>query len=161
MVLSASADGSVILTNLHAGWFRRRGVVCSPSFDFLELMRLIVVQGMTYQRLFEMDYDDHTGEYRMVDNFVMEDISLDYAAQKNISKSKTLGTNPLEGNPIVIKTGNWSPHVGVHRSCWNNNGGLGKAGWISSGTASGLGRVDIVHGRFLKGKTPSTLVPDP
>lgn len=104
-----------------------------------------------------MDYDEHTGEYRMLDNFATEDISIDYALQKNSSKAK--GTaHPLEGNPIVIKTGNWSPHVGVHRSCWNNNGGLGKAGWIASGTASGIGRVDILHGRFTqKGGVPRGL----
>lgn len=103
-----------------------------------------------------MDYDLHTGEYRMVDNFAVEDISLDYANQRNVNKSKS-SVHSLEGNPIVIKTGNWSPHVGVHRSCWNNNGGLGKAGWIASGTASGLGRVDIVHGRFIHGQAPPGL----
>lgn len=27
-------------------------------------------QGMTYHRLFEMDYDKHSGEYRMTDNFL-------------------------------------------------------------------------------------------
>lgn len=103
-----------------------------------------------------MDYDEHTGEYRMLDNFMPEDVSLDYAQQKNTARTKS-SVNPLEGNPIVVKTGNWSPHVGIHRTCWNNNGGLGRAGWIASGTASGLGRIDIIEGRFLKDRLPVNL----
>lgn len=32
MALTGSTDGSVVLSNLEAGWFRRRGGVCHPSF---------------------------------------------------------------------------------------------------------------------------------
>ena len=37
---------------------------------------------MLYHRLFEMDYDKHTGEYRMIDNFLpqVRDSALAYAA---------------------------------------------------------------------------------
>jgi transcription factor C subunit 6 len=113
---------------------------------------------MIYQRLFEMDYDEFTGEYRILDDFLPEEMTLDGAMQKNANKAKGSG-HSLEGNPTVAKSGDWSPHVAVHRVCWNNNNGLGRAGWIASGTASGLGRIDIIRGRFLKGKTPAGMGP--
>ena len=113
---------------------------------------------MIYQRLFEIDYDTFSGEYRILDDFLPEEMSLDGAQQKNNNKAK--GTShSLEGNPLVAKSGDWSPHVGVHQVCWNNNNGLGKAGWVASGTASGLGRIDIIRGRFTHGKVPNGLGP--
>jgi len=137
MAVTAGSDGAVLLCNFQAGWFRRRGT------------------GLLYQRLFEMDYDLHTGEYRMTDDFLPEEMTLDAAAHKNMRKNKKKGsvTHSLEGNPATVKTGNWAPQVGVHRVCWNN-GGLGRAGWVVSGTASGLGRVDVIRGRFDKGVVP-------
>jgi len=113
---------------------------------------------MVYNRLFEMDYDLHTGEYRMLDDFQPEEITLDGAAQKNSNRAK--GTeHSLEGNPLVAKSGDWPVEVGVHKICWNNNNGLGRANWIASGTASGLCRIDIVRGRFLGGRVPAGMGP--
>ena len=59
----------------------------------------------------------------------------------------------------MAKTASWSPHVGVHRVVWHNAGGIGRAGWVLSGTASGLGRVDMVVGRFVGGRMPPELGP--
>jgi transcription factor C subunit 6 len=54
-----------------------------------------------------------------------------------------------EHNPGHIVTAAWSPYVGAHKVCWNNAGGLRNAGWLASGTASGLGRVDWIEGKFV------------
>jgi transcription factor C subunit 6 len=93
-----------------------------------------------------------------LDDFQIEEIPLDGAAQKNTNRAK--GTaHSMEGNPIVAKSGDWPLEVGVHRTCWNNNAGLGKANWIASGTASGLCRIDIIQGRFIGGKVPQGMGP--
>ena len=35
MALTGSTDGSVVLSNLESGWFRRRGGVCESRLDSL------------------------------------------------------------------------------------------------------------------------------
>lgn len=57
---------------------------------------------------------------------------------------------------IVIPTGTgaWPREVGVHRVVWNNGNGLGAAALMAAGTASGLCRVDVLWGRWLKDKIP-------
>lgn len=58
----------------------------------------------------------------------------------------------------VAKTAAWSPHVGIHRVAWHNAGGLSKAGWVASGGAAGLVRVDWVSsGRWHDGVVPDEL----
>ena len=61
-------------------------------------------------------------------------------------------------DPSIVKTGEWSPHVGVHCVSWQNGGGIGRAGLLASGTASGQGRVDVIEGRFFKGGDPGVVV---
>lgn len=57
------------------------------------------------------------------------------------------GGGEREGeNKDHSKIGAWSPQVGIHRCTWNNAAGLGQAGWMASGGASGLGRVEWVEG---------------
>lgn len=69
-------------------------------------------------------------------------------AKKNQQQQQTNGT------------GAWSNEVGVHRVVWNNGGGLGASCLLASSTASGLCRVDVLWGRWLKDKTPYTSVED-
>jgi len=113
---------------------------------------------MIFQRLFEIDYDTFTGEYRIIDDFLPVEMSLEAAQQKNSNKKQGSG-HSLEGNQVAAKSGDWSLNVAVHKVCWNNNNGLGRAGWAASGTASGLGRIDIIRGRFLHDKVPPGLGP--
>lgn len=58
----------------------------------------------------------------------------------------------------TAKSAAWSPHVGIHRVAWHNAGGLGKAGWVASGGAAGLVRVDWVSsGRWHDGVVPDQI----
>jgi hypothetical protein len=38
MALTGSTDGSVVLSNLESGWFRRRGGVCHSSFTITSVL---------------------------------------------------------------------------------------------------------------------------
>jgi transcription factor C subunit 6 len=60
-------------------------------------------------------------------------------------------------DPSVVKTAAWSSHVGVHCVAWHNGGSIGRAGWVASGTAAGLGRVEVVKGRWKGGVVPPDL----
>lgn len=57
-------------------------------------------------------------------------------------------------NPMLMKSASWLPQVAVHRVRWNDANGLSNAGWYAAGTASGLGRVEWVEGRFRRGQVP-------
>jgi hypothetical protein len=59
--------------------------------------------------------------------------------------------------PTLIKTSTWAPQVGIHRTAWQNGAGIGNAGWLASGGASGLGRIDWIAGRFTGGVVPPIL----
>ena len=50
-------------------------------------------------------------------------------------------------------TGVWPHEVGVQRVVWNSGNGLAGAGILASATGSGLCRVDVLSGRFMKDKT--------
>jgi transcription factor C subunit 6 len=102
-----------------------------------------------------MDYDETLQEYRMIDNFSPEEISLNAASSRSFNKSGKKNSKQVY-DPATVKTGNWSPHIGIQKVAWNNTG-IGRAGWLASGTASGVGRVDIVKGRWMKGKVPADL----
>lgn len=51
-------------------------------------------------------------------------------------------------------TGAWSKNVGIHRVRWNNGNGPAASGLLASATASGLCRVDVLWGRWIKDKLP-------
>ncbi len=73
-------------------------------------------------------------------------MTLDAAAHRQLQKTAA--------DPVTSKTANWAAQVGVHRVTWHNGGGIGRANLLASGTASGLGRVDVVKGRFAGGTDP-------
>ncbi|KAK8853096.1 hypothetical protein IAR55_003797 [Kwoniella newhampshirensis] len=131
MLVSGGTDGAVILGNYHTGFYRNR--------------KMPLVQ----ERLYEVDYNATTGEYRILDDILPEAISLEAASSRRPAASSRRGHN--EPPSHLLKTGAWSPHVGIHQVVWNNGGGLGKAGWVASGGASGLGRVEWVEGRWRDG----------
>jgi transcription factor C subunit 6 len=42
----------------------------------------------------------------------------------------------------------------VHRVVWNNGNGLASSALLASGTSSGLCRIDVLWGRWLRDKVP-------
>ncbi|KAK4689340.1 transcription factor C subunit 6, partial [Tremellales sp. Uapishka_1] len=119
VLASAGADGVVQLANYQTGFFRRRGTM------------------MLVEKIYQIDYDTHSGEYRMLDDFVPEPIPVESGMTKAQRETQNL-----------VKTGNWLPQVGIHCVCWQSGGGIGRAGLLVSGGASGLARVDFMRGRF-------------
>jgi transcription factor C subunit 6 len=174
MVATAGSDGSLLLANNQQGFHRTRFGVC---FSHLGVTGSNA-QGLTYKRVYEMDFSASTGEWRMVDDMLpevsrcisvvsirrrspsdtyrstsdnlssLQTMSLEAAGAKKISKHNAAV------DPSLAKTAAWAPEVGVHKVAWQNAGGLGMAGLLASGTASGLGRVDIIRGRFRNGEAP-------
>ncbi|ORY26711.1 hypothetical protein BCR39DRAFT_560442 [Naematelia encephala] len=138
MLATASSDGSVILNSLQQGWHRRRR---APLF---------------WLRMYEIDYDTYSGEYRIVDDFAPETLLMERAVKNGMTDSKKT-KKKAEVDPAISKTASWAPQVGAHKVAWHNGAGLGRAGWLASGGASGLGRVDFVMGEWRNGKVPSDL----
>lgn len=70
MLLTAGCDGSVLLSNCKGGFHRARGEA-SLHARYCTLVKTDK-QGLMQQRMMQMDYDLHTGEYRLLDNFLPE-----------------------------------------------------------------------------------------
>ena len=134
MAASGAADGSVLVANFNAGWHKRKG---AP---------------IIYHRRFEIDYDVESGEYRMLDRFQVENVTATDAADRGIKK-KAGGT----ANPALMKSVGWPPQCAIHKVAWNSANGLESAGWLASGTASGLVRVEWVAGRFQGDTAPERM----
>lgn len=109
-------------------------------------------QTITLDRLYEMDYNTLTDTYRLSDDFLPEPQPLDivqYGKPRDTAGGGGGGESQKSResqNRGYSKIGAWSPEVGIHRCVWNNGGGLGQAGWVGSGGASGVGRVEWVEG---------------
>ncbi|KAH6902491.1 hypothetical protein BKA70DRAFT_1520930 [Coprinopsis sp. MPI-PUGE-AT-0042] len=56
--------------------------------------------------------------------------------------------------PLPQNTGAWSKNVSIHRVRWNNGNGPAASCLLASATASGLCRVDVLWGRWIKDKMP-------
>ncbi|WVR07791.1 hypothetical protein IAU60_004834 [Kwoniella sp. DSM 27419] len=132
MLLSAGADGVLMLCDFNVGFFRKKK---AP---------------MIMQRLYEMDYNETTDEYKMVDDILPEAQTMDEAASRRTTIVAKRGI--AEPPSHMLNVAAWSPHVGIHKVVWNTGGGLGRAGWAASGSASGLGRVEWIEGRWSGGR---------
>lgn len=138
MIASASSDGSVLVSSCGMGFYRRKQ------------------GGMLFQRLYELDYDSHTGEYRMSEQYRAEASGLEEATSKATHKvSRTKGSKaeamaPTTGDAAVVKTGAWNERVGVHRVAWQSGAGISRANWIASGGWSGIVRVEMLMGKWMK-----------
>ncbi|OWZ36086.1 transcription factor C subunit 6 [Cryptococcus neoformans var. grubii Br795] len=132
MVVTAGADGAVIVVNHADGVLRSTGA-----------------RTITLDRLYEMDYNTLTDTYRLSDDFLPESQPLDivqYGKPRDTAGGGESRESRESQNRGYSKIGAWSPEVGIHRCVWNNGGGLGQAGWVGSGGASGVGRVEWVEG---------------
>ncbi|KAI0345393.1 hypothetical protein BDW22DRAFT_1354319 [Trametopsis cervina] len=90
-------------------------------------------------KIYQLDYNRDSGEYRMLEHFLPKEIEK-IAVAKMKSAPKAIGA--------------WPPQVGVTRVVWNNGNGLGRASLLASTTASGLCRIDWLVGRWSKNKIP-------
>ncbi|KIR62394.1 hypothetical protein I314_03334 [Cryptococcus bacillisporus CA1873] len=137
MVTTASADGAVIMVNHIDGVLRSTGA-----------------RTITLDRLYEIEYNGVMDTYRLSDDFLPEAQLLD-VVQYGRGRGGGVGGGGNGGgegeNKDHSKIGAWSPQVGIHRCTWNNAAGLGQAGWMASGGASGLGRVEWVEGIWRGG----------
>ena len=79
-------------------------------------------------------------------------MSLAAAADRGKKSSKT-----GQLDPTIVKAQSWSPHVAVHRATWNEANGLAGAGWLATGMACGLVRVEWITGTFKGGVVPTAL----
>ncbi|KAM6500158.1 hypothetical protein JOM56_003172 [Amanita muscaria] len=127
---AASADGVCATTNT-LRTTRRGGSV--PFF---------------VHRIYKMDYSRKTGEYRMLEHFLPQEMPERPGAASQSSKKSGSKPAPAGG------TGAWPWQVGIQRVAWNNGNGLGSCGLLASATASGLCRVDNLWGRWMKDKVP-------
>ncbi|PFH47653.1 hypothetical protein AMATHDRAFT_77094 [Amanita thiersii Skay4041] len=118
---ASSADGTCATTNT-LRTTRRGGSV--PFF---------------VHKIFRMDYNRKTGEFRMLEHFLPQ-VSTKKANKRDNTSSSGSGA--------------WPWQVGVHRIAWNNGNGPACSGLLASATASGLCRIDVLWGRWLKDKVP-------
>lgn len=114
---------------------------------------------MNFQIMYELDYDEHTGEYRMSEGFLPESMGLEDANSKNkknqqFRPSKADAEAPTDGEVGYIKVAMWPKQVGIHRVTWQSGGGIGRAGWLASAGYSGIVRVESVRGRYMFGDGP-------
>ncbi|OSD08431.1 hypothetical protein PYCCODRAFT_1455543 [Trametes coccinea BRFM310] len=116
-------DGSCITTNMMRST-RRGGLV-----PFLE------------HKIYQLDYSRSTGEYRMLENFLPQEIQ---------NRANAVRQN----KSIPGGTGAWPPEVGIHRVAWNDGNGLARTPLLASATASGLCRVDWLLGRWVRDQQP-------
>lgn len=125
MVASGGADGQV-------KW-------CNGLRNLVRISKSRAAQGTVYQ--FELNRN--TGEYRMVDNLLPEQVQLD---SKLTGKNKT--SSKGTSTAMRINSAGWPPRSAITKICWNSADGIGRAGLLASGTGSGLGRVDVMKGHF-------------
>ncbi|KAF8176755.1 hypothetical protein BJ912DRAFT_1146755 [Pholiota molesta] len=131
-LIAGAADGSCSTTNILRST-RRGGSV--PFF---------------VHKVFQMDYNRKTKEFRILDHFLPQE-SFDRTTATRVAKGKV---KKRSDSAIPTGTGAWPREVGVHRVVWNNGNGLASSAWTAAGTASGLCRVEMLPGRWLKGKIP-------
>jgi len=55
---------------------------------------------------------------------------------------------------LPASTGAWPREVGIHRVVWNNGNGIASSALLAAGSASGLCRVDVVWGRWVRDRPP-------
>ena len=72
-------------------------------------------------------------------------------ANKKATSTTATGADP---DNVRSGTGVWPPSISVTRVKWNSGGGLARAPFVASATASGLCRVDFVLGRYSRDYVP-------
>ncbi|KAG8886435.1 hypothetical protein FRB98_001296 [Tulasnella sp. 332] len=134
----ASADGSCQTTNI------------------LKVMRQRFNGARVFYKIFQMDYNGNTGEYRMLENFLPIQLSgtrntlvtndpSEPSKPKPKKRAKGSAKEPV-APATSHTTAGWPPEVSVNVVSWNSGNGLTKARLLASGMASGLVRVEEMTG---------------
>ncbi|TFK36417.1 hypothetical protein BDQ12DRAFT_686864 [Crucibulum laeve] len=126
-----SADGSCLTTNTLRST-RRGGSV--PFF---------------VHKIYQLDYSRKDKRFRMLERFLPQETQ-DRPTLTRAAKGKA--KEDIETAPP--STGAWPREVGVHRVVWNSCNGLAASGLLATATASGLCRIDVLWGRWIKDKVP-------
>ncbi|KAF8495375.1 hypothetical protein JB92DRAFT_2993071 [Gautieria morchelliformis] len=97
-------------------------------------------------KIFQVDYNRTSDEYRMLENFLPHEHRDRPTASRDTKKKKEAA--------LPVATGAWPPEVSVTRVTWQSGSGLARAPLLASATASGLCRVDWLLGRFNQNRFP-------
>jgi transcription factor C subunit 6 len=156
MLASGSADGSLVIVNAELGARKLRKRVGTGGGR--RLNTLLNPQPILKSTAYAMDYDRRNDAYRMTDDLLPEvSVHLLSKLTSQITRRETAETRRSVLGKSKIKIGyhpgqtiaaTWPPEVGIHRVCWNNGNGIGRAGYLLSGTASGLARIDLINGEY-------------
>lgn len=116
-----------------------------------------------------MDYNTHTQTYRMLDHWLPYETgvvdgttsaanlgsTVDHSLQGRKKKNKQELSKEAKYEQNIIDAGSalWRKEVACTVARWNDKNGLGNAGLIAVGTASGMVRVENLSasGRWFKG----------
>ena len=83
----------------------------------------------------------------------IQTIAIDVATGRKSGKKKE--KNMVSGDDTTVKTGVWHVQVGIHKTSWHNGGGIRRGGWLASGMACGLARVEFLEGQWTGNFRPS------
>ncbi|GAA5920572.1 hypothetical protein JCM1841_005739 [Sporobolomyces salmonicolor] len=124
-IASASADGTCQITSGLRALRRRR------------------VRGHFGLKVFKLEFERETGQWRMLDNFHVEQRSaLDPYNVSVATKAKSPKTK--SDDAPLVSTAAWPLEIGVTRVAWHPN--LDRACLLASGMSCGLVRLDWVEG---------------
>ncbi|GAA5962236.1 hypothetical protein JCM21900_000133 [Sporobolomyces salmonicolor] len=124
-IASASADGTCRITSGLRALRRRR------------------VRGHFGLKVFKLEFERETGQWRMLDNFHVEQRSaLDPYNVSVATKAKSPKTK--SDDAPLVSTAAWPLEIGVTRVAWHPN--LDRACLLASGMSCGLVRLDWVEG---------------
>ncbi|CDZ97545.1 WD40/YVTN repeat-like-containing domain [Phaffia rhodozyma] len=138
-IASASADGSLVVSNTLRGTTHKK-------VDWVSLMEVI----------YRMDMNEATGEMRMLDNILPQNVSF---TRTHDSKASVLPSLSVSSKPSSITntvrpiTSAWRPEIAVLSTSWNSGSGVGRSPLLASGMACGLARVDVmIEGRWNRAR---------
>ena len=122
-------------------------------------MKMAAFTALLVHKIYQMDYSRETGEFRMLERFLPQVRPRMHPSGKAGKTTQKPAVVAPSGNASAAPgTGAWPTQVGVHKVAWNCGNGLEAAGLLASGTASGLGRVDFLEGRWFENRVPYTSV---
>ena len=126
----ACADGALTTTNLLRSTRRGGTVVRIYLSHITHSLTVVLLQPFWTHKIYHLDFSRKTGVYRFLERFLPTEVG------------------------ATLKTGAWPRQVSVQRAAWNGGNGLGCAGVLASATGSGLCRIEVLEGRWMRGRFP-------
>jgi transcription factor C subunit 6 len=116
-------------------------------------------QPILNHRIYQLDYNATTGQYRMLDHLLPRESGssegpsyTESAIKANATGSEEIRERFEKGAPEPSAL--WPTNVGVNAVAWNSGCGLASAPWLASGMACGLVRADYLEGDWMKDALP-------